>query len=87
MAPMERISDETLEQVIGGVKRTVDTHTEQNAALRSGPGISYPQIHSLKNGSFVLTTGKAVKNSDDGRTWYEIFEPVHGWIAGSLIGF
>ena len=26
-------------------------------------------------------------NADDGRTWYELSSPDHGWMAGSILGF
>ena len=53
-----KISEEALEQVSGGVRRIVDTGTSQNAAVREGAGKGYEQIASLKNGTAVNATGK-----------------------------
>ena len=87
MATFEKLSEKSLESVIGGVKRRIDTHTSKNAVIRSGPGLNCVQIESLSNGTVVLTTGECVENFEDGKTWYEIYEPIHGWISGSLIGY
>jgi bacteriocin-like protein len=80
-----KINDEALEQVSGGVKRTVDTGTSQNAALREGPGKGYDQIASLKNGTKVNATGRF--KEADGRSWAEVDYPEYGWIAASIIGY
>ena len=58
-----------------------------DAVVRSGPGLQYTQIGSLKNESEVNTTGNSSYNSIDGRTWYEINYPMYGWMAGSLLGY
>lgn len=87
MADFQKLSDESLDAVVGGAKRRVNTHTDQNAVIRKGPGKGFAQVDSVGNGSFVYTTGESVYNDDDGRTWYEISSPCHGWIAGSLIGY
>ena len=86
MAGFEKLSDNALDRVIGGIKAYVDTGTGSNAVVRSGPGKTYSSVDSLSNGTMVRTTGENVENFEDGRTWYEIYEPIHGWIAGSLIG-
>ena len=80
-----KINEEALENVVGGVKRTVDTGTSQNAALRDGPGKGYEQIASLKNGTKVNATG--VIKFADGRHWAEVDYPEYGWIAASIIGY
>ena len=82
---MNKINDEALDNVVGGVKRVVDTGTSQNAAVRDGAGKGYEQIASLKNGTIVNATGKFKKA--DGRNWAEIDSPVDGWIAASIIGY
>ena len=80
-----KISEEALEQVSGGVRRIVDTGTDQNAAVREGAGKGYEQIASLKNGTAVNATGKF--KQADGRNWAQIDAPVNGWIAASIIGY
>ena len=80
-----KISEDALEQVSGGVRRIVDTGTSQNAAVREGAGKGYEQIASLKNGTAVNATGKF--KQADGRNWAQIDAPVNGWIAASIIGY
>ena len=80
-----KISEEALEQVSGGVRRIVDTGTSQNAAVREGAGKGYEQIASLKNGTAVNATGKF--KQADGRNWAQIDAPVNGWIAASILGY
>lgn len=86
MATFEKLNDEHLENVVGGVRRMVNTHSNRNAAVRANPGMNYEQVASLTNGTSVNITGESVENVVDGRIWYEIDDPVNGWIAGSLIG-
>ena len=85
MSEMNKINMEDLEKVVGGIKKTVNTGTSQNAAVRKGPGKSFKQIASLENGTVVNATGKM--EYADGRNWSEIIAPVHGWIASSIIGY
>jgi hypothetical protein len=85
MSDMNKINDQQLEDVVGGVKRVVDTGTSQNAAVRDGAGKSFEQIASLKNGTVVNATGKF--RQADGRNWAQIDSPVDGWIAASIIGY
>ena len=80
-----KISEEALEQVSGGVRRIVDTGTSQNAAVREGAGKGFEQIASLENGTAVNATGKF--KQADGRNWAQIDAPVNGWIAASIIGY
>ena len=87
MPNYEKLSDSALELVSGGARRMVNTGSSQSAVIRSGPGTSFSQIESIANGKYVYTTGESVDNFEDGRQWYEIYEPVHGWIAGTLIGY
>ena len=82
---MNKISDEALENVIGGTTRTVNTNTSQNAVVRSGAGKAFEQIASLKNGTKVNATGEFIKA--DGRWWAEVDSPVYGWIAASILGY
>ena len=82
---LNKINDEALKNVTGGTKRTVDTGTSQNAAVRVDAGLGFEQIASLKNGTTVNATGKF--KEADGRNWAHIDAPVNGWIAASIIGY
>jgi uncharacterized protein YraI len=81
------LNPEGLNNVSGGVMRTVDTKMALDAVVRGGPGMQYPQVGSFTNGTQVNTTGNYSYNSMDGRTWYEINYPMYGWMAGSLLGY
>ncbi|MBQ6385165.1 MAG: SH3 domain-containing protein [Lachnospiraceae bacterium] len=85
MSEMNKLNPEELENVSGGATREVDTGSSSNAAVRSGPGKSYPQVASLENGTIVRTTG--CMEYEDGRNWCEISSPVYGWIASSILGY
>ena len=86
MSDFEKLSDESLEEVSGGVKRVVKNDTVDYANVREAPGLSSKVIGTVKNGTTVDTTGKKVNK--DGYPWYEItFSGGKGWIAGSLIGY
>ena len=50
---MNKINDEALETVVGGARRTVETGTSQNAAVRSGAGKGFEQIDLLSRRSVV----------------------------------
>ena len=79
------LEDEQMDQVIGGVTRTVNTHTDAKAVIKSGAGIACEQVALLGNGTRVNTTGETCEK--DGKTWYKIDYPVDGWIVGSKIGY
>ncbi len=81
------LKEDELQNVSGGVTRTVDTKQPVDAVVRSGPGFEYPQIASLKSGTQVNTTGTVSMNSYDGKTWYEINYPFYGWMSAELLGF
>ncbi len=83
---LNKITDEALDDVVGGVTKVINTKTDQNAALRNGPGSDYKQIRSLKNGTKVNFTGHIIYSEKDDRNWAEIDKPVHGWVAASIIG-
>jgi hypothetical protein len=89
MSDKKVLKSDELNGVTGGVSRIVGTGTKQpmDADVRSGPGVTYPQIGSLRNGTSVNTTGNASYNPQDGRTWYEINYPMYGWMWGTLLGF
>ena len=44
---MNKLSDESLKNVTGGIAGIVDTGTNQNAVVRCGAGKSFEQIDSL----------------------------------------
>ena len=86
MADFEKLNDEILDDVSGGVKKTVKNDTVDYANVREAPGLTSKVIGTVKNGTTVNTTGKHV--TKDGYPWYEItFSGGKGWIAGSLIGY
>ncbi len=85
MTEMNKMNEKALENVTGGVQRTVDTGDTRNAAIRVAPGEDKAQIASLKNGTMVNATGQFVRAG--GRNWAEINYPVSGWIKASIIGF
>ncbi len=87
MTEIKKINVEELVNAAGGEWRQVNTRTVQNGVLRNGPGTSYERITSYPNGTWVSTTGRSQYNADDGRTWYELSSPDHGWMAGSILGF
>ena len=86
MSDMKKLNQEELDNVIGGVAKTVQTGTAQNAAVRSGAGMNFPQIASLTNGTVVNFTGYVEFNRADGRHWAEINAPVHVFVATSILG-
>ena len=85
MSEKNRMNDQELEKVSGGVYRTVNTGDQRNAAIRSAPGLSTPIIGSLPNGTVANATGRFMHV--DGRNWAEIDYPMRGWIKGSILGF
>ena len=87
MGAMNRMDDESLDNVVGGAIRTVHTGSNKNAALRNGPGTGFDQIDSLRNGTKVDTTGRRIYNEDDDRYFCEVrVNGQKGWIAASIIG-
>ena len=87
MTEKKNLTGKELDGISGGVMRTVNTGMALDAVVRSGPGMQYGQIGSLKNQTQVNTTGNTSYNPTDGRTWYEINYPMYGWMAGSLLGY
>ena len=85
MEKLTEIDDSQLEQVSGGAGRSINTHTDSNAQVRSGPGMENSPVASLHNGTRVNITGEAVENFSDGRMWYKIDYPVDGWIPENLL--
>ena len=83
MADINKINDESLENVTGGVKRIVQNDAVNYANVRSGAGLKYDVEYKVYNGTAVYTTGK-VKYAD-GYDWYQLDDGY--WISGSLIGY
>ena len=75
------LTDEELDQVVGGAKRYVDNKEVGYANVRSGPGIEYNAEYSLNNGQSVYTTGFSVEK--DGCCWYELDDG--NWIRGDFL--
>ncbi len=86
MAEKKSLNENEMNNVSGGVYRTVNTNMVLKAVVRQGPGFNYPEIASLENGTQANTTGN-VSMSGDGVTWYEINYPVYGWMKGTLLGY
>ena len=84
---MERINDDVLENVAGGIRRIVNTKSACNAVVRKNPGTKYAIVRTFPNGRSVdVDEDSAVFNEEDGYTWYHIASPVNGWVTGYCIG-
>ena len=91
---MEELSLDALEQVAGGVQRTVDTGIPGvSAAIRNGASTEAKWIAALPTGSVVDTvTDKLVFDEVSGRNFVEITftdkngKPARGWVAASIVG-
>ena len=90
---LNELKIDELEQVTGGVWRTVNTGVaDLKAAVRKGPGKSYGQIASLSNGTVVDTISDPVYDSVAGRHFVEVTYTDSngvsrtGWIATSILG-
>lgn len=90
MADFVELDMDTLEQVTGGRPETINTGTDENAAIRSAPG-NGQIIASLKNGTIVDTVGTPVYDAGTDRNWIKVkFKKkgkiVTGWVAASIVG-
>ncbi len=91
---IQELSLDSMEQVNGGVYRTVNTGVEGlNAAVRKGPAKGTGQIASLENGTVVDTiSDKLEYDPVSGRNFVQVqFTDKNGrsgvgWIAASLVG-
>jgi len=87
---MKELNLNEMEQVSGGVWRTVNTGVEGlNAALRNGPSKKgTKQIASLPNGTQVDTlTDQVVYDPASGRNFVEVtVDGKVGWVAASIVG-
>ena len=85
----EELNLEAMEQITGGVQRTVDTGIEGvNAALRAEPRKSSKQIGSIVNGTKVDTVSDVpVYDAESGRNFVQVrVNGMTGWIAASIVG-
>lgn len=85
----QELNLETMEQVSGGVKHTVNTGIpDLNAAVRAEPRKSSRQIGSLANGTQVNTVSdQLVFDPESGRNFVQVrFNGKTGWIASSILG-
>ena len=87
------LSMEQMDQVSGGVYRTVNTGVaDLKAAVRKGPSKKSGQIASLANGTVVDTIGDPVYDEVSGRHFVEVtFTDKKGvqrtgWIDSSILG-
>ena len=83
MSDKQKLTDEALETVIGGARRTVHNDSCGYANVRSGPGKGYEVEYRVYNGTDVYTTGSV--RYADGYEWYQLDDG--NWIAGNVIGY
>ena len=84
MTDRNELSDEALEQVVGGVRRTVNNVIANYVNVREWPGLDADNVvYRVYNGASVYTTGRV--HCADGYEWYELEDGC--WIAGSMIGY
>ena len=84
---------DSMEQVTGGVLRTINTGIPGQNAIRSGASVNAGWIASLPSGTQVDTvTDKLVYDAASGRNFVEInFTDKNGkartgWVAASIVG-
>ena len=84
MADFNKISDEALEDVVGGARRYVynDSADYHYANVRSGPSSTSSKVYTLSNGSEVFTVDK-VYNDEDGYYWTQLDDG--NWIASHFL--
>ena len=82
MSDMKKLSDEALENVVGGRIRVVTN--DAGANIRSGPGTRYEKLYHLGRGREVDTNGERVYNDADGYDWVQLDDG--GWVAAHLLG-
>ena len=84
MSEIKKLSEEALENVTGGVRRTVHNDAVGYANLRESPNGDV--TGRVYNGESVYTTGAHKFKGD--YEWYEVeYDGDYYWIAGSLIGY
>ena len=87
MSDMNKINEESLEEVSGGRVRTINNPDASYVNIRSTPGMESRVMFKMYNGDKVDTTGLVVNK--DGLDWYEIYldDNVMGWLCGYFIGY
>ena len=81
---MTELTDEELDLVVGGVRRTVSNNESSFSFVYSGPGLDTDKSeYKVYNGDSVYTTGRSVEK--DGCCWYELNDG--NWIQGNFIGY
>ena len=89
MSEKKELNLNEMEQVTGGVWRTVNTGVQNlNAALRQDARKSARQIGSIPNGTQVNTvTDAMVYDPESGRHFVQVtVNGKTGWIASSILG-
>lgn len=89
MADMKEMNVNEMEQVTGGVWRTVNTGVSGlNAALRIDPRKASKQIAHIPNGTQVDTiSDELVYDPVAGRHFVQVeYDGKIGWIASSILG-
>lgn len=81
---MTELTDEELDLVVGGARRTVSNNEGSYVCVYSCPGLDTDEFeYKVYNGGSVYTTGyHEVKNGYD---WYELDDG--NWIQGNFIGY
>ena len=83
MSDINKINDESLEEVSGGKRRMVKNTSVGYANLRESPNGKV--VGRVYNGEYVNTTGAHKFRGE--YDWYEVaYDGDIFWIAGSLIG-
>ena len=80
MADYKELNDEALDDVVGGISRYVNTHTDANATVWASWTMDSGRVKTLKNGTRVNWTGEVCEDPVSGRTMYQIDYPVDGWV-------
>ena len=89
MEDMRELSAKELDNVVGGVCRTVNTGVQGlNAALRAEPCKSSRQIGSISNGTIVdIYTDELKYDPVSHRSFVKIWcNGKTGWVFSSLVG-
>ena len=86
MSDMNKINDESLENVVGGKLRRIYNDSASYANIRGAAGLHSKVLFKMNNGEMVDTTGNHINR--DNIEWYEIYldDNKYGWIAGHFIG-
>ncbi len=90
MTEFVELNLDEMANVTGGRLVTINTGTDQNAAIRNAPG-NGDIIASLKNDTIVDTVGTPVYDSGTDRNWIRVKfkkkgKTRTGWVAASIVG-